>query len=272
VSETHINSAEITAFDRGLTKALVDFYRPMVKSYFRSEVRGLELFPPGPALVVLNHSGGLLPVDWQVFAVDFYDRFGYDRPIYSLTHDVMFHGPAAEFLPRLGIIHANPHNAAKALDAGGVVLVFPGGQWDVYRPTSSENVVDFGGHTGYVRTAADAGVPIVPAVSIGGQENQLYLSRGTWLLRALGLAKLSHKLTRTNILPITFGFPFGLSVVVPVNMPLPTKIVTRVLEPIDVGAQFGAEPDVDQIDAAVRQAMQKGLDELAAKRRFPIFG
>jgi hypothetical protein len=35
-------------------------------------------------------------------------------------------------------------------------------------------------------------------------------------------------------LPIAVGFPFGLSIVVPVNMPLPTKIVTQVLQPIDI--------------------------------------
>jgi len=55
--------------------------------------------------VVLNHSGGQFSVDWEVFAVDFYDKFGYDRPIYALTHDVMFRGPAAQWLPRIGSIH-----------------------------------------------------------------------------------------------------------------------------------------------------------------------
>ena len=73
-------------------------------------------------------------------------------------------------------------------------------------------------------------------------------------------------------LPITFGFPFGLSLVGPPNMPLPTKIVAQVLAPIDIGAQFGEDPDVDEVDAHVRRVMQKGLDELGAKRRFPILG
>lgn len=42
--------------------------------------------------------------------------------------------------------------------------------------------------------------------------------------------------------------------------------------PIDVVAQFGEDPDVDEVDAHVRRVMQKGLEERAAKRRFPILG
>ena len=57
-----------------------------------------------------------------------------------------------------------------------------------------------------------------------------------------------------------------------INMPLPTKIVTQVLKPIDIVTQFGEDPDVDEVDVHVRRVMQKGLDELAAKRRFPILG
>ena len=59
---------------------------------------------------------------------------------------------------------------------------------------------------------------------------------------------------------------------VPVNLPLPTKIVTQVLKPIDIVAQFGEVPDVAEVDAHVRCVMQKGLGELADKRRFPILG
>ena len=185
--------------------------------------------------------------------------------------DTVFAGPAAELLRRTGVIRATRDNAAKALAAGAVVLVFPGGDFDVYRPTLQENVINFGGRTGYVTTAMEANVPIVPAVSIGGQEEQLFLTRGTWLARLLRLTKLERKLFRTNILPITFGFPFGPSVVLPINLPLPTKIVTEVLRPINA-AEFGDAPDVKKLDAHVRKVMQTGLNQLAAQRHFPILG
>jgi len=272
MSDTHTDPSEIDKWDRGLTEHVVALTRPIVKHYFRSEVRGLDNIPPGGCLVVSNHSGGLLTFDLSVFAVDYYDTYGYDRPLYALGFDTVFAGPAAELLRRTGVIRATRDNAAKALAAGAVVLVFPGGDFDVYRPTLRQNVVDFGGRTGYVTTAVEAEVPIVPAVSVGGQEEQLFLTRGTWLSRFLRLTKLERKLFRTNILPITFGFPFGPSVVLPVNMPLPTKIVTEVLQPIDVVAEFGDVHDVKRIDAQVRQVMQKGLDALAAQRHFPILG
>jgi hypothetical protein len=98
------------------------------------------------------------------------------------------------------------------------------------------------------------------------------LSRGTWLSRLLRLTKFERKFFRTDILPITFGWPFGLSVLAPVNLPLPTKIVTEVLPPINIAAEFGDAPDIEHLDALVRGLMQKGLDKLATKRRFPILG
>jgi 1-acyl-sn-glycerol-3-phosphate acyltransferase len=121
---------------------------------------------------------------------------------------------------------------------------------------------------GYVRAALNAGVPIVPAVAIGGQESQVYLSRGEWMARLLRL----DKLMRVKILPISFGFPFGLSAVLPVNVPLPTKIVMQVLPPIDIVAKFGADPDIDEVDGLVRHVMQRALDELAEERRLPVLG
>ena len=264
--------SQVGRWDRGLTRHLVDLLRPVVKVYHRSEVRGLERIPSGRCLLVGNHSGGLTTPDLTIFAVDYYEKFGYERPLYALAHDSLFHGPAAEFLPHLGIIAASPENAAEALATDTAVLVFPGGDMEVYRPTMMENVIDFAGHTGYVSTAVAAGAPIVPVVSIGGQETQMYLSRGVWLARALKLDRLERRLLRTDILPVSFGFPFGLSVLVPVNMPLPSKIISEVLEPIDVVAQWALHPDAEKVDGRIRRVMQAELDRLARRRRLPIIG
>ncbi|SPM35431.1 1-acyl-sn-glycerol-3-phosphate acyltransferase [Mycobacterium rhizamassiliense] len=260
--------SQTAEFDPAFTKRLVDAARPIAKRWFRFEVLGLDSFPAdGGALIVANHSGGMLTPDVLLYAAAFYDRFGYDRPLYTLGHDGMFAGPVASLMTRLGVIRASTSNAVEALRSGGVVLVFPGGIYDAYRPTLAENVVDFNGRTGYVRTAVAAGVPIVPAVSIGGQESQLFLTRGTWLAKRLGLNRF-----RSDILPLTWGIPFGFSVIMPPNLPLPTKIVTEVTEPIDLAARFGAEPDVADVDAHVRAVMQAALDRLANERRFPVLG
>lgn len=260
---------DVAKWDPDFTEKVIGWLRPLIKAYHRSEVRDLDRLPAaGGALLVSNHSGGLFALDVPVIATDYYERFGYDRPIFTLSHDFLLAGGFGRQLTRAGFIPASRGSASDALRSGGLVVVFPGGDYDVYRPTTSRNTVDFGGRTGYVKAALDAGVPIVPAVSIGGQENQLYLSRGTALAKALRV----DKLMRVKIVPISIGVPFGLSAVVPLNLPLPTKIVTRILDPIDVRAEFGDEPDVAEVDQHVRKVMQAALDDLAKQRRFPILG
>ncbi|HEY6645966.1 MAG TPA: 1-acyl-sn-glycerol-3-phosphate acyltransferase [Mycobacterium sp.] len=258
---------ETAKWDPELTKRVIGVLRPIAKRYFRSEIRDLGRIPVGGALLVSNHSGGSTTTDLPTFAVDFYDRFGYDRPLYTLSHDILSVGPA-KFLQQLGFIPASRDNAARALASDAAVMVFPGGDYDATRPTLAQNVIDFNGRTGYVRTAIDAGVPIVPVVSIGGQETQFFLTRGTWLAKRMGLIK---RLTRSEIVPIAVGFPFGLTLG-GVNLPLPSKIVTQVLPAIDITARFGEDPDVAEVDSYVRKVMQNALDRLAKQRRFPVLG
>ena len=167
MGSTDIEPTEITKFDPGLTERVMGLLKPFLKGYHRAEVRGLDTFPAGGALVVSNHSGGLFAMDVPVFASGFYEKFGFDRPVYTLSHDLLMTGPQGVFLKKTGFIPANHRNADEALRSGGVVVVFPGGDYDVYRPTLSANKIDFGGRTGYVKAALNAGVPIVPTVGIG---------------------------------------------------------------------------------------------------------
>ena len=255
-------------WDPESTRRLIDFARPIGKRWFRWEVHGLDTFPShGGVLTVSNHSGGMLTLDTLIFSTAYYDRFGFDRPVLTLGHNALFTGPIGEWMSRIGLIRADRATAVHALHTGAVVLVFPGGTYDAYRPTWTENVIDFKGRTGYVATALAANAPIVPVVSTGAQQSQLFVTRGTWLAERLGLNRF-----RSDILPLSIGFPFGLSAIVPVNIPLPTKIVTQVLPPIDIIGRFGQDPDIDEVDAHVRSVMQTALDELGRRRRFPILG
>ena len=99
-----------------LHRADQELGRPIIKRYFRAEVRGLDAIPSaGGALLVSNHSGGMFTPDVLVFAPAFYDKFGFDRPVYTLAHYALFIGPLAEWLRRAGVIEASRENAAKAL-------------------------------------------------------------------------------------------------------------------------------------------------------------
>lgn len=260
--------SDFGGWDPSFTRRAITAAKPIGKRWFRWRVHGLDTFPTGGgALVVSNHSGGIFTADTLILATALYDRFGYHRPVLTLGHTMLFQGPQGRWLSRIGLIHAERSVANNALRSGAVVLVFPGGIYDAYRPTARADVVDFNGRTGYVRTAVESRVPIVPVVSTGGQQSQLFLTRGTWLAKRLGLTRF-----RSDILPITFGFPFGLSAILPVNMPLPTKIVTQVLAPINVVDQFGDDPDVHEVDAHVRDMMQTALRDLERQRRWPIIG
>jgi 1-acyl-sn-glycerol-3-phosphate acyltransferase len=268
MSHELLDVCEIDCWNRDFTAKFVEKLSPIVKRWFRAEVRGIERIPDGPALTVSNHSGGMFTPDPLILGAEYYQAFGYGRPLYILAHNTVVDGPQKAKVLRLGVVHASRENAAAALRSGGVVLVFPGGDYDSYRPSSAANVIDFNGRTGYVTTAIEAGVPIVPTVSVGAQHSQLFLTRGTGIAERL---KLDERL-RLKILPVSVGFPFGVSVILPPNLPLPTKITTQVLEPIDICATFGADPAVNEVDEYVRSVMQTALNALAAERRFPIIG
>ena len=247
---------------------------PIVRLYtewwHRAEVEGLEQTDGvRNALFVGNHSGGFTTPDAPILALALMARHGVEFPIFLLAHDMLLVIPGAGTLRRWGIMPASRANALAALRGGGSVIVFPGGDRDVFRPTSEQARIDFAGRTGFIDTALAAGVPIVPFASIGAQETQLFLSRGE------GIAKLNPttRWARSSVWPISFGFPFGLSVGgFPPNLPLPAKIKTRVLAPIDLRARFGAEPDRQVVYEHVTALLQEALDDLAAERRFPVVG
>jgi 1-acyl-sn-glycerol-3-phosphate acyltransferase len=238
--------------------------------WFRAEVRGLGNVPDdGPVLLVGNHSGGNMTPDTIVFTLAFNAYFGVERPFYQLAHNLVLSMPGLASLRKFGTVAASRENAQRALRAGAALLVYPGGDYEVHRPSTERNRVDFGGRTGFIRTAIEENVPIVPVVSIGGQETALFLSRGERLARLLAL----DRMFRLKVLPISLAIPWGLNVGDLLgHVPLPAKITIETLPPIDLRAEFGEDPDIDEVSALLLGLMQDTLDALAAERRFPIIG
>jgi 1-acyl-sn-glycerol-3-phosphate acyltransferase len=238
--------------------------------WFRGEVRGMGNVPEdGPVLLVGNHSGGNMTPDTHVFTLAFSTYFGVERRFHQLAHNLVLSMPWLAVLRRYGTVAASHENARKALEAGAAVLVYPGGDHEVHRPTWQGGRVEFAGRKGYVRLALDQDVPIVPVVAIGGQETALFLSQGETLSRLL----LLDRLFRLKVLPVSIAPPWGLNVGDMLgHLPLPAKITIEVLPPIHLREEFGPEPDVDEVHGHVTRLMQETLDALAAERRFPLIG
>src|SRR3989440_12206572 len=145
--------------------------------YFRGEVRGLGNIPEeGAVLLVGNHSGGNLPPDTIVFTLAYSAYFGVERAFYQLAHNLVLSMPGLSFLRKFGTVAASHENAEKALSSGAALLVYPGGDHEVHRPSWESGRVDFDGRRGFVRLALKHDVPLVPVVAIGGQEAALLLS------------------------------------------------------------------------------------------------
>jgi 1-acyl-sn-glycerol-3-phosphate acyltransferase len=238
--------------------------------WFRGEVRGLGNIPDsGPVLLVGNHSGGNLTPDTTIFTLAFSTFFGVERSFYQLAHNLVLTMPLLGSLRKFGTVAASRSNARKALDSGAVLLVYPGGDYEVHRPSWLGNKVDFGGRKGFIRLALEKNVPVVPVVSIGGQETALFLSRGERLARLLWL----DRLLRLKVLPISLALPWGLNVGDMLgHIPLPAKITIETLPAIDLRHEFGPDPDVDEVYDHLIRMMQDTLDALAAERRLPVLG
>ncbi len=236
-------------------------------SYFSPDVRGLDRLPAeGPFLIVGNHSGGATPPDMPILMTEWWKQRGVDEPVYGLFHSVFMRipgvGPA---MAKAGGVEADPATAERVLRAGGSVMVFPGGDYDVFRPFTERHHVEFAGRTGFIKLALRTGVPIVPVVNCGAHNSVVILSRGEGLARWMPHLRLM----RVKVMPIMLGLPWGVSFGLP-TLPLPTRSLVDVAAPIDLVSRYG---DVDPDDAeAVRAiydditgSMQQTMDSLASE-------
>lgn len=252
---------------------VMDMSRWLGEHYFRLRFEGLEHIPgEGPALMVGNHNGGIMPMDAFFTILGVWDRFGPGRAVHPLVHDLIAHDPLAHRLAvRGGALRASQGGGEKALRAGHLALVYPGADLETYRPFWQRHRVDLAGRQGFVKLAIREGAPVVPVVSVGTHEQLIVLARGDGLARLLR----TDKWLRTRVVPIVVCVPWGLTIGLLPYVPLPAQTTIAYGAPIRWPGLRPADADdpavLTRCYDGVVGAMQALLDRLSAGRR-PWFG
>lgn len=263
----------VDARDPDFVDLVLDAVRIVARTWFSLKVEGVENVPrEGPALLVANHNGGILPLDSLFTLLAIRDAQGVERPVNLLGHDLLGADKVARRLfPKLGIVRADMDSAARALQAGHLVLVYPGSEMESWRPWTQRDRVVLGQRQGFMRLALQEGVPIVPLVSVGTHEQLLVLRRGARLARLLGL----HSRLRAEAFPIVFALPWGITTGFMPYLPLPAQTTLRFGPPL-AWPHLGKESADDEATVSacreeVRVALQSMLDDLH-RGRVPLLG
>lgn len=255
--------------DQSVIQSLLPLGEWLYRYYFRVTTDGWHHLPTdGGMLIVGSHNGGITAPDTLMFMVDWFRRFGPERPVYGLMHPNVWMVPVySQLTVKLGAVMAHPKMAFAALKRGAAVLVYPGGAEDLWRPHSLRHRIHFAGRKGFIKLALREGVPIVPAISLGAHDTLIILADYYKELRQLhdwGMPWLFG--FDPMVFPIYLGLPWGLAIGPLPNIPLPVAMHTRICAPI-VFERYGraAANDHDYVDACydwVTTRMQLELDRL----------
>lgn len=235
-------------FDPEITRYAVAVSTFFYRTYFRTEVFGMERVPTGRALFVANHSGHV-PIDGGIIATSLV--LDHDPPILARamvekwTQRLPF---VSVLFTRIGQVLGSPDNARRLLEADHALLVFPEGVRGISKPFRDRyRLVDFG--AGFMRLALETRSPIVPVAVIGGEEQFPSIGNIRALAKVLGMP----------------AFPFIPQIFLGMPLPLPTRYRLYFGEPM----WFEGDPDEDDAEIQVRvDAVREAIQSMIARGLF----
>lgn len=241
-----------------LDSVLMAPLRPLYRSWFRVETRGMHHVPDdGAALIVANHSG-TIAVDAVMTQLALLDEHPAHRHLRMLGADLVFAMPfLGELARKAGHTLACMPDAERLLSDGQVVGVWPEGFKGIGKPFGERYKLQRFGRGGFVAAAVRTGVPIIPTAIVGAEEIYPKIGEIPVLARLLGMPYF----------PVTPTFPWlgpaGL-------IPLPSKWIIEFGEPIRTDdLPEGAADDpmtILEMTDRVRETIQQGLYRVLVDR------
>lgn len=210
-----------------------------------ANLHGAEHLPrSGGALLVGNHA--YLGVDsWILSALlisqcQIVPRFLGDRNLWRIPL-------VNRFLTTFGAIAGQPDNAVELLEAGHVVIVYPGGIDDSFKLSHQAYTLQWHNRAGFARVAMRAKVPIIPVAATGIDELYQIEAREPFFGRSFAGS------SRYDV-PIP-------SSIKPRRVPLDYHL----LPPINTSGDPANADDVERVRKATEESMRSILDPYREK-------
>jgi 1-acyl-sn-glycerol-3-phosphate acyltransferase len=230
--------------------------RLLYRKYWRVTALGAGNVPRrGPVVLVSNHSGAL-PFDAVMIACAL-EETGHPRPTRFLYDRFVQNLPwIPDLYRRAGGVVASHENAARLLDKGELIGLFPEGVAGLAKLYAERYVLQpFS--TGFVRLALRYRAPVVPVAVVGAEE----------IYPLVGRSELLGRLVGAPYLPVTPFFPL----LGPLGaIPLPSKWTIQFGKPVMLRASSRSRLDGMAVRAMVedvRRRIQRMVRAQLRRRR-----
>jgi 1-acyl-sn-glycerol-3-phosphate acyltransferase len=249
-------------FDVTSYKGVEPFIRFLFQHWFGVKIADIEHIPSEHSAVIFgNHSGGL-PVDGLLLYDGIINQHPDPRRVRYLVTKFLLNVPlVGKGLQGYGCVAPDYETSVELLRGQDLVVFYPEAEKGTGKLFKNRyKLVDF--HAGFVRAALETQSPLVPVITIGGEE----------IYPILANIKPIAKLLKWPYFPITpffpwLPFPFY-------SIPLPVKLLICVWPQFKLKYPPEAANDEDlvaQIASDIRSDVQSKVNDLLALRKSPFF-
>jgi 1-acyl-sn-glycerol-3-phosphate acyltransferase len=168
--ERYKNDVDEYGFNLAAYAGVERFFRFLYKKWFGVQIAGLRNIPAEGSAVLFGNHSGVLPLDGCLLYDGVVNYHPEPRRIRFLVTKFLVNSPlTGKILRGFGCIPPDYEITTKLLRKQELVFLFPEaakGTGKLFK--NRYKLVDF--HSGFVRAAIETGSPLIPIVTIGGEE------------------------------------------------------------------------------------------------------